>query len=192
VKFPLILLDFEASSLSSDSYPIEVGVALALNSDGPIRVWSSLIRPGRDWASRPDWDPAAEQVHHISKTLLATGRSPFEVAKALNIIVGPVGHAYCDGGYYDGFWIERLFKAAGIEPAFELWDLARLFLHNRTLFRCYRTILEESAAPHRAGADAARLCAATVRANHWMSAVDILSADIDEITKCLSRNNNIH
>ena len=185
MKFPLILLDFEASSLSNDSYPIEVGLVLALSPDGPIRVWSSLIKPGRDWVLNPDWDPAAERVHHIPKALLATGRPPLEVAKALNVIVGPVGHAYCDGGHYDGFWLERLFKAAGIAPAFELWDLARLFLLNRALFRRYGTILDESAAPHRAGADASRLCAALVRADHWMSSVDILSANVDEMAMCL-------
>ena len=54
MNFPLIVLDFEASSLSDDSYPIEVGVALVLNSDGPIRVWSSLIQPCREWTSRHD------------------------------------------------------------------------------------------------------------------------------------------
>jgi hypothetical protein len=190
MKFPLILLDFEASSLSDDSYPIEVGVALALNSDGPIRVWSSLIQPGRDWTLRQDWDPAAEKVHHIPAALLATGQTASEVAKALNAIIGPVGHAYCDGGHYDGFWLERLLKAARIEPAFALWDLARLFLINRTLFRRFGAILDQSAAPHRAGADAARLCTALVRAGHGVSSVDILSADVDGMTKCLARHKN--
>jgi hypothetical protein len=190
MNFPLIVLDFEASSLSDDSYPIEVGVALALNSDGPIRVWSSLIQPCREWTSRHDWDTAAERVHHIPASLLATGQTPSEVAKALNAIIGPVGHAYCDGGHYDGFWLERLFKAARIEPAFALWDLARLFLLNRTLFRRFGAILDQSAAPHRAGADAARLCAALVRAKHGLSSEDILSADVDGMTKCLARHKN--
>jgi DNA polymerase-3 subunit epsilon len=190
MNFPLIVLDFEASSLSDDSYPIEVGVALAFNSDGPIRVWSSLIQPCREWTSRHDWDPAAERVHHIPASLLATGQTPSEVAKALNAIIGPVRHAYCDGGHYDGFWLERLFKAARIEPAFALWDLARLFLLNRTLFRRFGAILDQSAAPHRAGADAARLCAALVRAEHGVSSVDILSADVDVMTKCLARHKN--
>ena len=190
MNFPLIVLDFEASSLSDDSYPIEVGVALALNSDGPIRVWSSLIQPCREWTSHHDWDPAAERVHHIPASLLATGQTPSEVAKALNAIIGPVGQAYCDGGHYDGFWLERLFKAARIEPTFALWDLARLFLLNRTLFRRFGAILDQSAAPHRAGADAARLCAALVRAEHGVSSVDILSADVDGMTKCLARHKN--
>ena len=190
MNFPLILLDFEASSLSDDSYPIEVGVALALNLGEPIRVWSSLIRPVREWTIRHDWDPAAERVHHIPAALLATGQMSSEVAKALNAIIGQVGHAYCDGGHYDGFWLERLFKAARIEPAFALWDLARLFLLNRTLFHRFGAILDESVAPHRAGADAARLCAALVRAAHGVSFVDILSVDADGMAKCLARNKN--
>ena len=190
MNFPLIVLDFEASSLSDISYPIEVGVALALKVDGPLRVWSSLIQPGRDWTFRQDWDPAAERVHHIPPALLATGQTPSEVAKALNAIIGPVGQAYCDGGHYDGLWLERLFKSARVEPAFVLWDLARLFLPNRTLFRRFGAILDESSAPHRAGADAARLCAALVRADHGVSSVDILSTDVDGMTKCLARHKN--
>lgn len=188
MNFPLIVLDFEASSLSDDSYPIEVGVALALNSDGPIRVWSSLIQPCREWASRNDWDPAAEDVHHIPASLLATGQTPSEVAKALNAIIGPVGHAYCDGGHYDGLWLECLFKAARLEPSFELWDLARLFLLNRTLFRRFSSILDVGLPPHRAGGDAARLCAALRRADNDLSSVDILATEVDVMTKSLAQH----
>ena len=177
MNFPLIVLDFEASSLSDDSYPIEVGVALVLNSDGPIRVWSSLIQPCREWTSRHDWDPAAERVHHIPASLLATGQTPSEVAKALNAIIGPVGHAYCDGGHYDGFWL----KAARIEPTFALWDLARLFLLNRTLFRRFNALLANDAPPHRAGEDATRLCSALMRAVGGIAEVSVMRTSPDEI-----------
>lgn len=71
MSFTFILLDFENSSLGDDSYPIAVGGALALNPDEPIRAWSSLIKPDRNWALRPDWDPAAETVHHIPAALIA-------------------------------------------------------------------------------------------------------------------------
>ncbi len=186
MRFPLIVLDFEASSLSEKSYPIEVGVAVALAADGPIYVWSSLIRPDRSWSFGEDWDPAAEGVHNIPAELLATGQSPSEVATALNAIIGPVGPAYCDGGYYDGFWLERLYKAARVEPKFSLWDMSRLFLLDRMLFRRFGAILAEGMAPHRAGADAARLCAALLRAHGGTATVDNLSTDVDGIIDRLS------
>jgi len=164
MKFPLIILDFEASSLSTESYPIEVGVAVAARPDAPISVWSNLIRPDRAWLANGDWDPAAQKVHNISAASLSGGLSAHEVALSLNQMLGPVGHAYCDGGHYDGFWLEQLYKAAGITPTFQLWDMTRLFILDRHLFRRFGTLLAESDAPHRAGADAARLCAALVKA----------------------------
>ena len=39
---------------------------------------------------------------------------------ALNRIIEPLAYAYCNGGYYDGMWMERLFKAAGVAPAIAL------------------------------------------------------------------------
>ena len=188
MNFPLILLDFEASSLSDDSYPIEVGVAVALTLDEPIRVWSSLIQPVREWTFRHDWDPAAERVHHIPAALLATGQISSEVAKALNTIIGPVGHAYCDGGHYDGFWLERLFKAARIEPAFALWDLARLFLLNRTLFRRFGALLANDEPPHRAGEDATRLCSALTRAVSGIAEVSVRRTSPDDIAALFSQS----
>lgn len=54
-------------------------------------------------------------------------------------------------------------KAAGIAPTFALWDIARLFMFERRLFRSFGALMAESEAPHRAGADAARVCAALVK-----------------------------
>jgi hypothetical protein len=163
MKFPLVLIDFEASSLSTESYPIEVGVAIATGPDEPIETWSSLIKPDKAWLAGGDWDPDAQKVHHITAASLNGGLSANEVALHLNRLLGPVGHAYCDGGHYDGFWLKQLYKAAGIAPAFALWDIAGLFMLERHLFRSFGAILAESVAPHRAGPDAARLCAALVK-----------------------------
>jgi hypothetical protein len=163
MKFPLILIDFEASSLSTESYPIEVGVAIATQRDEPIGVWSSLIRPDKAWLAGNDWDPVAQKVHNIPAASLNHGLSAHEVALYLNQTLGPVGHAYCDGGRYDGFWLKRLYKAAGIAPNFALWDIAGLFMFERHLFRGFGLVLAESVAPHRAGPDARRLCTALVK-----------------------------
>jgi hypothetical protein len=165
MRFPLIILDFEASSLSLNSYPIEVGVAVAHCPDKPLSVWSALIQPERPWVSQGDWDTASAKVHGIAAGELADGCSTREAAVALNRIIGPVGHAWCDGGYYDAMWLEKLYHAAGISPEFALWDMAGLFVLDRPLFRRFSMILAESEPPHRAAADAARLCAALVEAN---------------------------
>jgi hypothetical protein len=163
MRFPLVLIDFEASSLSTESFPIEVGVAIATQPDAQIDIWSSLIKPDKAWLAGGDWDPAAQKVHNVPAASLKDGLSANEVALHLNLLLGPVGHAYCDGGHYDGFWLKRLFKAAAITPAFALWDIAGLFILNRHLFRSFGAVLAESDAPHRAGPDAARLCAALVK-----------------------------
>jgi hypothetical protein len=62
----LVFLDFEASSLSKQSYPIEVAWVF---EDGESEEY--LIRLAPLWT---DWDPAAEAIHHIRRaTLLADG-----------------------------------------------------------------------------------------------------------------------
>lgn len=165
MTYPLVILDFEASSLSNASFPIEVGVAVALGSDGPVHVWSSLIQPARNWIAGQDWDAAAESVHHIAASSLAQGQTTLEIAQTLNQVIGLAGHAYCDGGYYDAMWMERLFKAAGCAATFELWDMSRLFVSDPRRFRCFTALLDEKPPPHRAGDDAARLCSALVQAD---------------------------
>ena len=54
----LAFLDFEASSLAKDSYPIEVAWV--------FEDWASeahLIRPAARWT---DWDTGAERMHGFS------------------------------------------------------------------------------------------------------------------------------
>lgn len=68
-----VFLDFEASSLSKQSYPIEVAWVF---EDGRHR--SHLIRPTPEWT---DWSHEAEQIHGISRSLLLTeGHSVHDVA----------------------------------------------------------------------------------------------------------------
>ena len=69
----IVFLDFEASSLSDESYPIEIGWA---GEDGSTE--QHLIRPAPGWT---DWSATAEAVHRIERDqLLAEGsratRSP--------------------------------------------------------------------------------------------------------------------
>ncbi len=56
-------LDFEASSLSQKSWPIEIG--LAWLDGGEVQTWSTLIRPEQDW-NLSDWAPQSAAVHGIT------------------------------------------------------------------------------------------------------------------------------
>lgn len=117
-------VDFEASSLGPRSYPIEVGWSL---DDGTVE--SHLIDP----ASQPawtDWDPGAEhEIHGISRELIIKeGRDPLWVAARMNETLG--GRlVYTDAPDWDGFWLQVLFDAAGLVPAFRLGTAQALWYH---------------------------------------------------------------
>lgn len=74
-RFPLVVMDFEASALTLDSYPIEVGVAIATTPSSSIETWSSLIAPAPDWDLASHWDPDAERIHGISRWDLGRERN---------------------------------------------------------------------------------------------------------------------
>lgn len=101
-----VFLDFEASSLTNESYPIEVGWAA---EDGTRE--SHLIRPAPEWS---DWDPKAEAVHGISRAqLLAEGEDHAAVARRVLDRLSP--HAvHVTAPSWDGMWLSRLFRASGI------------------------------------------------------------------------------
>ncbi len=97
-------LDFEASSLSSNSYPIEVAWS---RPDGSIE--SHLISPVgiEGWS---DWSLHSEKVHGISRDeLLAHGESPELICTRMNLeLAGQV--VYTDNPIYDGSWLDKLFS----------------------------------------------------------------------------------
>jgi hypothetical protein len=102
----LVFLDFEASSLAKNSYPIEVGWVF---EDG--RSASHLIRPAPGWN---DWDPAAQAIHGISRDeLLAHGEPHAEVAQ--DMVTALTGHdLLASAPSWDGKWLSVLLRAAGL------------------------------------------------------------------------------
>ena len=162
--FPLAVLDFEASSLDPSSYPIEVGVAVARTADAQIETWSTLIRPHPSWREGGDWGPQAQAVHGITPAMLAEGMDPEAVLTRLNQLLETLGHAWVDGGRYDLHWFQRLCEAApAVRPAFHLRDLSGLFVLDRRAHNRFADALAAAGEPpHRAGPDAARVCAALV------------------------------
>lgn len=108
-----IFIDFEASSLSTRSHPIEVAWS---TPDGAIE--SHLILPLADWQ---DWDDYAErEIHHISREMLtAEGKDPAWVAARMNEVLGG-SIVYSDAPEFDERWLMRMFDAVGLEPTFQI------------------------------------------------------------------------
>jgi len=156
LPWPLAVIDIEASSLDLRGYPIEVGLAAWPAPTEPISGWSTLIRPTDEWRQHGHWSPASAKVQGIRGTdLLAHGRSPQQVAAALNEALGTGTVVWCDGGPYDAQSLQALFKAGGIKSTFALGDWHRLV---SALGRAVRehalSRLEQSPMRHRARADA--------------------------------------
>lgn len=99
------IIDCEASSFASDSYPIEVAWC---DVRGEIHRYLVSPRTQRNWT---DWDPAAEAVHGIDRTrLVRNGWDPaFVAARIEEDLTG--GTVYSDAPDFDGRWLRTLFAA---------------------------------------------------------------------------------
>lgn len=111
-------IDFEASSLDLiASYPIEVGICMP---DGTLHSW--LIRPHGSWQ---DWSESAETIHGITRAELEDeGVAVEQVAAELNALL--TSQVFCDAWTFDSFWLHRLYRAAGMRPAFQLESISML------------------------------------------------------------------
>ncbi|MBJ3764614.1 hypothetical protein ILP92_17920 [Maribius pontilimi] len=76
---PAYFLDFEASSLASNSWPVEIGIARVV--DGAVVTESQLIKPHPSWEEAA-WSSESAEVHGLSRSILdAEGLEASEVAK---------------------------------------------------------------------------------------------------------------
>lgn len=164
VKYPIVVIDFEASALTLESFPIEVGVAQVEDVDCPVVSWSAIIAPAPTWDMQAQWDPDAQRVHGISPWQLRDGSDPAYVMRELNRRARDRGTVFCDGGHYDAHWLRTLATSAGIEPEFVLGDIAKLLIQYPAAKIAFDRALQGSAPPHRAGPDAHRLCSALAEA----------------------------
>ena len=117
-----IFLDCEASSLSTNSYPIEVGWN---NSDGTIE--SYLINIYRYPEGYDDWSREAQLLHGLSKQYLSEkGKEPqFVVDQMEQRLNGKV--LLTDAPDWDAFWIRRLYEYVNKECSFEFGNAIELF-----------------------------------------------------------------
>ncbi|HKR87170.1 MAG TPA: hypothetical protein VJS38_03260 [Phenylobacterium sp.] len=106
IKAMRVFLDFEASSLAEESYPIEVGWAA---EDGSCEA--HLIRPAPAWT---DWDPVAAAVHGLSREHLRQAGEPHEeVARRVLEALGP-HELFASAPSWDGKWMSVLLRGAGL------------------------------------------------------------------------------
>ncbi len=102
---PYIFLDFEASSLSKQSYPVEVGW-VGENGSGEAH----LIRPAPGWT---EWDDRAAAVHGISREQLEREGEPHEAVCARLLTVFEGNDVLASAPSWDGHWLSMLLRAAG-------------------------------------------------------------------------------
>lgn len=150
-------LDFEASGLSMEGWPIEIGIATA--DGGHVRVASKLIRPHPDWAPEA-WDPISAEVHNIGLDELIRAEEADIVARwTVERLSGRL--VIADAPEFDGRWLAMLLATADIDPPtmldFDHFVGSRL--PDAGVRRVYGA-LDRLDAPHRAGPDAARLAQA--------------------------------
>lgn len=143
-----IIIDFEASGLDENSYPIEVGVAF---EDGSTYV--SLIRPEDSWVY---WNPESEKVHNIPRDkLFHEGTDAKSVAEELNRLLDGKT-VLSDAKDHDEFWADVMFNAAGISKKFTIQPLQWHIQHpvQKHYYFKEKKKLFGSIVRHRAGNDA--------------------------------------
>ncbi|MCF5167101.1 hypothetical protein GIW45_24305 [Pseudomonas congelans] len=126
---PSFFVDFEASGIAPDSYPIEVAVVSSETS------FSSLIKPVRYWTH---WSFDAQDMHGISQDQLhQEGDTPVAVARSMNQLF--TGQVLCSDSPQDSFWFDVLFEAADLTPTFELKPL-EVFVGREVASEIYRRL----------------------------------------------------
>ncbi|WP_281969109.1 hypothetical protein [Roseovarius nanhaiticus] len=160
-------LDFEASSLSPHSWPVEIGLSWIEN--GSLQTWSSLIRPASSW-DLADWSPQSATVHGIPMTDLQAAPPATQVAERFLHIMGD-RRLVSDAPEFETRWISRLLQVNDYEriPRIEDFDgISFALFEGFALDMLYET-LERRPAPHRAGPDSARLAGAWLKASEYNS-----------------------
>lgn len=153
-----MFIDFEASGLGRDSWPIEIGISWI--ADNSVCVEASLIRPEADWPIS-SWSAESAVVHGIALAALAAAPLAETVAaRFTGLMSGAL--VLSDAPEYDQRWLDRLLSTLPTPPGITLRDFdaaAHGVFTGPALDALYER-LNLTRAPHRAGPDAARLARA--------------------------------
>lgn len=102
----IVFIDFEASSLGKQGFPIEVGWAA---EDGTEE--GHLIRPAPGWE---EWSAEAEGIHGITRERLQRDGIPHDKV-AQRMMETLTDHDLCASApSWDGQWLSKLLRAAGL------------------------------------------------------------------------------
>jgi len=158
----LLFLDIEASGLSPESWPIEIGCAWLSNAR--IEVRSTIILPRRAW-SMQHWLPSAQRLHGIRPEELENGRPADLVAADTDALSR--FQIVSDNARWDQLWLDRL---RGERPRLVVHPLRRVAAERLEGLAgdFFALSLLRTRPPHRAGGDAARLARA------WLAADSVL------------------
>lgn len=102
-----VFLDFEASSLSKHSYPIEIAWVF---EDGRSR--SLLISPAPNWT---DWSTDAESIHGITRATVASDGVPVALVVQEMMATLSDHDLYASSPSWDGKWLSVLLRAGGVQ-----------------------------------------------------------------------------
>lgn len=159
------VLDFEASSLSDKSWPIEVGISWI--SEGKVQTWSSLIQPDPTW-DLSDWSSQSEAVHNIPFRCLKAAPKADRVA--MDLIEKASGRTLIsDARTFEQYWLEQLLGVDAEAPPhlIEDYHAVSFALFDGFALDVLYEKLERTKVPHRAGPDSARLASGWLRAREF-------------------------
>lgn len=164
------VLDFEASSLSNISWPVEVGISW-IESDR-VQTWSSLIQPHPKW-DISDWSTQSEAVHQIPLADLENAPPASCVVGGLISMASDL-ILVSDAPKFERRWLSRLLEAGGISavPAIEDFNIVSFAHYDGIALDMLYEKLELTKVPHRAGPDTARLASGWLRASKVRSRED--------------------
>lgn len=106
-KPSVVFIDFEASSLESDGWPIEVGLAWIAETE--ILSCGHLIRPECDWPEEA-WSPASAEVHGIPRSALESAE-PAPVVAAWTVATISGRTLVSDAPEFDQRWLNLLLDS---------------------------------------------------------------------------------
>lgn len=159
-----ICIDFEASSLFRNSWPIEVGLAW---TDGTTTTsWSSLIRPEPDW-NMDAWSTDSAAIQNIRLEWLHDAPNARDVAESMVARIGD-RTVLSDAPEFDQVWLDRLLATMEAPPDIVLKIEDLIFRHPEVdpmRYFGYRD-RHDGEHTHRAGADAALMARCLKAAMH--------------------------
>lgn len=94
------ILDFEASSLSDESYPISAGLVI----EGKVHYW--VIKPKPHWI---DWSLPSQAIHRMKRSYIEEIGMPVgQVYTEMRQLLAPYSAIYSDAPEWEGMWLNRL------------------------------------------------------------------------------------